>query len=383
MRPRTIKVCHVAVGDVWGGAEAYLCEVIRWLISESDLELSAILLNEGRLVEELQKFSMRVHVVPETNLSNWASLLQIRHIFLNHPFDILHTHKPKDNVLAILAGLISRRSLVVRTVHGLPEPFSGMQYLRMLLHELPNQFCNKFLVDEIIAVSRGLENRLAGYYGANKVLCIHNGISHNHSGTSVDIREIRSGLGVKETDYVIGSVGRLTAVKGHEFFIKAGARLMEHRETMKLLLIGDGPLRKNLEALTLRLGIGDRVIFAGHRDNPRALLQAMDIFVLPSLNEGIPLALLEAMSASRPIVASRVGGIPEVLDHEQTGILVEPGNEHALADACDRLIIDNTLAKRLGAAAHLKAVNHFSSKVMAEKVVAIYRDLFQRQGACH
>ncbi len=379
MSLKRVRVCHLAVGDAWGGAEAYLCELARWVVCESDFELSAIVLNEGRLAEELRKLSVRVLIVSETSSNLLNALAQIVRILREYPCDLIHTHKPKDNVLGVLAGILSCRPLVVRTVHGSPEIFSGITYLKMILHELPNQFCNKFLVDRVIAVSEDLRNRLGQYYGWDKVICIHNGINHQEVCAEVDTSEIRSRLGLGREDYAIGSVGRLTAVKGHEFLIRAAAHLVEGPKTVKVILVGDGPLRKYLEGLALHLGVSKRVIFAGHQEHPRGFLQAMDVFVLPSLNEGIPLALLEAMSARRPIVASRVGGVPEVIEHEQTGLLVESGNEQELAKACNRFISNKLLADTLGSAAHLRVISHFSSEVMGEKVVSLYRYLIRKK----
>jgi L-malate glycosyltransferase len=367
----------LAVGDAWGGAEAYLCELMRWLVREPDFELSAIVLNEGRLAEEVRKLSVRVLIVSETSSSLLNALTQIVRSFREHPCDLIHTHKPKDNVLGVLAGIFSCHPLVVRTVHGSPELFSGIKQLRMILHELPNQFCNKFLVDRVITVSNDLKSRLGRYYGSDKVVCIHNGINYREMNGEEGSSEIRSRLGLSKEDYVIGSLGRLTTVKGHEFLIRAAAHLGEGPKTVKVVLVGDGPLRKHLEELALHLGMAERVIFAGHQEHPRGFLEAMDLFVLPSLNEGIPLALLEAMAACRPIVASRVGGVPEVIEHECTGLLVESGNEQELATACNRFIMDKQLADTVGSAAHLKVISHFSSKVMGEKVVSLYRHLIR------
>lgn len=372
-----IRISHLAVGDTWGGAEEYLAELVRWLASETDLKVSVILLNEGRLAERIRKYSGDVLIVPESETNLLSLTRRVAQILRTYPCDILHTHKPKDNVLGVLAGALSCDPLVARTVHGSPEIFSGVQYLKMILHELPNQFCNKFLVDRIIAVSRDLELRLGTYYGSRKVFYIPNGINCCHAGTPRDIKQLRLKLGVREDDYVIGCVGRLTAVKGQAFLIKALALLLKAQKPAKLILIGEGALRKDLETLSLSLGINDNVIFAGHQEQAREMLHVMDLFVLPSLNEGMPLALLEAMCVSLPIVASRVGGIPEVIEHEKTGILVEPGDEQMLADACDRLRSDQKLSQRLGAASLVKVKMELSSKAMAREVGSLYRSLFR------
>ena len=279
MNPKRFRICHLAVGDAWGGAEAYLSELMRWLVREPDFELSAIVLNDGRLAEELRKLSVRTLIVSETSSNLLNAMTQIVRSFREYPCDLIHTHKPKDNVLGVLAGILSCHPIVVRTVHGSPEIFSGIKQLRLILHELPNQFCNRFLVDRVIAVSNDLKDRLRRYYGSGKVVCIHNGINHQEMCAEEDSSEIRSRLGLDKGDYVIGSVGRLTAVKGHEFLIRAAVHLVEGPRAVKVILVGDGPLRKHLEELALYLGVSERIIFSGHQDHPRGFLQAMDTAV--------------------------------------------------------------------------------------------------------
>lgn len=370
-----IRVSHLAVGDTWGGAEEYLAELVRWLTHEPDFTVSVILLNEGRLAERIRQYSKDVFIVPESETTLLSSARRVAETLKRFPCDILHTHKPKDNVLGVLAGALSSSPLVVRTVHGSPEIFSGVRYLKMILHELPNQFCNMFLVDRVIAVSRDLELRLGAYYGAQKVLYIPNGIDCCHGDTPEDWNKLRLNLGVGESDYVIGCVGRLTAVKGQDFLIKATAPLLKARKSAKLVLIGEGPLRKKLETLALALGVSDNVVFAGHQEQARNMLRVIDLFVQPSLNEGMPLALLEAMAAGLPVIATRVGGIPEVIEDCVSGILVEPGDPDGLALMCRRLMHDAALAERLGQAARARVEERFSSRTMTAEVANVYRRL--------
>lgn len=375
MDTKNIRVCHLAVGDRWGGAEVCLVELMKSLVKQRDLDMSAIVLNHGRLEKELSSLGVQVLVISESEVSLLKTLSKIVHQLKCQQYHIIHSHKPKDNVLGVLAGLLSYRPVIVRTVHGSPELFPGISRIRMALHELPNQVCNRVFVDQVIAVSQDLRTQLAMHYGNNRVVCIHNGISLPEVKFHEEQAQIRSQIGLAKGEFLIGTVGRLSAVKGCEFLIRAVPHLCRICPEFKVLFVGGGPLKSSLERLAASLGIRDRVIFMGHHESPLDIVRAMDVFVLPSLNEGIPLALLEAMSLQRPVVAARVGGVPEVIRHELNGLLIESRDAPAIASACGRLLRDQVLRQSLGEAARIDVERCFSSAVMGEHVATLYRKL--------
>ncbi|MDE3051990.1 MAG: glycosyltransferase, partial [Nitrospirota bacterium] len=140
---------------------------------------------------------------------------------------------------------------------------------------------------------------------------------------------------------------------------------------------GDGSIRLDLMAKTHDLGITENVVFLGHREDTDELLQALDIFVLPSLSEGIPMALLEAMAASRAVVASRVGGIPEIVEDGFEGFLVEPMDPDSLAERCRRLIASPDVARKMGEQARKRVERDFSATAMADRVASVYKELLR------
>lgn len=375
MYTKGIRVCHLAVGDRWGGAEVCLVELMKSLVKQRDLDMSAIVLNHGRLAKELSSLGVQVLVISESEVSLLKTLGKIVHQLRDHQYHVIHSHKPKDNVLGVLAGLLSSRPVIVRTVHGSPEIFPGISRIKMALHELPNQACNRVFVDQVIAVSQDLRSRLSKYYGQSRVVCIHNGISLPHVNCLEGQGQIRSKIGLAKGEFLIGTVGRLSAVKGYEFLIKAIPHLCRICHKFKVLFVGEGPLKGSLERLAESLGVREQVIFMGHHDAPLDIVKELDVFVLPSLNEGIPLALLEAMSLKRPVVATRVGGVPEVIRHESNGLLIESHDEQAIAIACGRLLHDPVLGRSLGETARIDVEKSFSSAVMGDNVAALYRKL--------
>ncbi len=371
---QTLRICHVAMGDLWAGAEVQLATLVAELVRQADLELSVVLFNEGRLAEQLRAMSVSVSVFPE---ETWGTPRLLRELTMHcrkGRFDILHTHKYKDNILGVMAAVRTSVPCVVRTVHGLSEPFCGVQAIRMMVNELVDDWAIRFRVDRLIAVSSEIEATLRARYGEDKVVQIYNGIRLQEVQRAGEPLETRKRIGVDVTCRLIGTVGRLTAVKGQDDFLTCAHELVKRRKDVHFLLVGDGPLRERLEARTKELGLSERVTFLGHRDDTYDLIRSMDIFVLPSLHEGIPMVLLEAMALARPIVATRVGGIPEVVTDRVHGLLVAGGNPVELVDACERFLNDPDIAGSCAQAGQRRAEREFSSARMGAKVAALYRE---------
>jgi glycosyltransferase involved in cell wall biosynthesis len=164
-------------------------------------------------------------------------------------------------------------------------------------------------------------------------------------------------------------------VKGLEIFLKAAHIICRQKPNVKFIIAGDGPLMPALRAQVREYNLDKKVLFLGHRDDGYDILKLIDLFVLPSLNEGIPMVLLEALALARPVIASRVGGIPEVIEDGVSGLLVTPGREDELAQSCVALMDNYNFAQELGIAGRKRVEERFSARVMAEKVAEVYRTL--------
>lgn len=370
-----IKVCHVAMGDLWAGAEVQLATLIYTLAKRPNLELSVVLFNEGRLASELRTIGVPVTVFPETKLNPVTLLRKLAAHCRVGRFDLLHTHKYKDNILGTIAAVLTGIPHVIRTVHGLPEPFEGRQAIQMGLYDLCDELAIRKGVSRLIAVSSQIGQVLVSRYGTEKVVRILNGIRISQVKQNKQLDELRRNLRIEPTCSIVGTVGRLVPVKGHEHFLNAAQRLLKHGQDIRFLIVGDGPLLNRLKDQASDLGISDYVDFLGFRDNTYDIMGAMDVFVLPSLHEGIPMAILEAMALARPIVSSRVGGISEVITDSVHGLLVRPGDPGELAGACLKLLVNRDLAERYGRAGQARAEREFSAESMGIKVEALYREL--------
>jgi glycosyltransferase involved in cell wall biosynthesis len=375
-RGTKLRVCHVAMADLWAGAEVQLAILLRSLGKIADLEVSAILLNRGWLSEELRAAGIKTHVIPETERNPMSIVRELSDYFRRERIDILHTHKYKDNILGALASIYRNIPYRVRTIHGASEPFSEtVPALKMIAYEMVDGAINRWAVDRLLAVSLALKDSLVQRFGVDKVSCIHNAVDISRIRVRRDLVGLRSELGLDQQDFVVGTMCRLVPVKGLEVFLRAARLIRGQTKRAKFIVAGDGPLASRLQTLAQQYGLARDVVFLGHRNDGHDVLGVTDLFVLPSLSEGIPIVLLEALALSRPVVASRVGGIPEVVEHEVSGLLVEAGKEDELARECLRLMDDGVLARRLGCEGRKRVEKEFSAEVMSENVANVYRTL--------
>jgi glycosyltransferase involved in cell wall biosynthesis len=226
---------------------------------------------------------------------------------------------------------------------------------------------------KVVAVSNDVAKRLrAGGVHEQRVIVIPNGVEVCTNNGNDDRK---ASHGFSAGGVVVGAVGRLVPEKGFQYLLQCAPEVLARFPEAKFLLVGDGPLRTDLENLARKLGISSRVIFTGEREDMRALYDRMDIFVLPSLNEGMPMSVLEAMAAMKPVIGTAVGGVPTVVIPEQTGLLVKPADPAALVDAISRLIGDSKLRGSLAEKAQRLVIERYSSREMASKYCSLYHEI--------
>jgi glycosyltransferase involved in cell wall biosynthesis len=256
--------------------------------------------------------------------------------------------------------------VVVRTEH-LPQVITDSEERDEYRSLIPR-------VDRFVCVS---EDARPGFLRAGvppaKLVVVRNGIRHREPRRGR--AAVRSGLGLGARDRVVLTVGRLAEQKGHRSLCRAVPAILERVPNARFLWAGDGPLEGELRALACRLGVDETVRFLGRRDDVPDLLGAADLFVLPSLFEGLPLAVLEAMAAGLPVVATRAGGTAEVVDDGVTGHLVPAGDVAALADAVADLLRHPARARAWGRAGRARFEREFHAGRMARETAEVYRGL--------
>ena len=228
---------------------------------------------------------------------------------------------------------------------------------------------------KIIAVSKSLKDELTEIFGLKpeKITVIHNGVDFNKYSNCVSAVS-KTKLGIKSSDYVIGSVGTLRSVKGYEYLLLSVPKVLQIFPNTKFVIAGDGPLKEELQKLACELNIQHDVIFLGYRKDIPDVLSAFDIFVLPSLTEGSPNALLEAMASSKPVIATKVGGIPEIILDGTTGVLVPSKNSAKLSVAILDLLEDENKRIAMGNAGFERVKEHFSPEATARKYEQVYEE---------
>ena len=373
-----VRVCHVAMGDLWAGAEVQLLALMTYLVRMKGFDWSVILFNEGRLAEELRKLSLSVTVISEKHHNFLTIAYRLAKAFRYIRPDIVHTHKYKDTILGATVARCMGVPHVVRVVHGMSEPFRGLRNLKMIFYTMVDRLVTGRLIDKVIAVSSDIENTLVQIYRAKRVLRIHNGIDLEAVQVMTQRREKRKEWRIDEQSALIGTVGRLVPVKGHTVLLEALRILHESNRTVKLLIVGDGPLRGQLEREVRNLGLERSVIFAGHQAQSYDFINMMDVFVLPSLHEGIPMVLLEALALQRPVVATCVGGIPEIISQGETGLLAQPADAVSLAESIRQFIEDRSRAVRVGKAGRTRVEKEFNAQIMAKKTMDMYETVLSK-----
>ena len=379
---REIQVCHIMSADLWAGAEVQVATVASYLVKRPDVNLTAVLLNEGPLARELRRLGVAVTIVDETRNNALRILVRLTRFLRANDFEVVHTHRYKDTVLGAIAAKLAGVPHVIRTVHGLSEPMRGWDRAKAWAYEALDRATLRCFADRIIAVSERMADTLkdAGYR-PTAITHIHNGIDLRTVRATRTPEDVRRELGIDSRALLIGTAGRLSPVKGHAYLLRAVRHILEKESDARLLIVGSGPLQGELLALARDLRVDDACLFVGHRADVYDLIAAMDIFVLPSLDEGIPMALLEAMALGRPVVATSVGGIPEIVTHRTAGLLVESRDEQALAKACLELALDRDWAQTLGARARRLVEREFSHTRSGQALVDVYRDVAVRREA--
>jgi glycosyltransferase involved in cell wall biosynthesis len=301
-------------------------------------------------------------------------VVQIRSFLRRERPDIVHTHQIGALFYAGLAARGVRGTTVVHTEHGVHYP--GRFRFRFLARLAGLHASRFFCVSQDIA-AKVLENRVAP---RSKVRFIPNGIDVRRFDAGGDRPQLRRSLGLPPDAPVIGTVGRLAPIKRQDLLIRAFAGLRRRVPGAHLLLVGDGPSMADLRRLADALDLGGCMTFAGYQTRPESYLLAMDLFALTSRSEGMPLAVLEAWAVGIPVVAARVGGLPELIAHDETGLLVEPGDETALEAAFAGLILDPPRSRRIGRAGRDRVLAHFDVRTTASAYDHHYRTLLGRIG---
>jgi len=365
-----IKICHIISGDLWAGAEVMAYYLLKGLKGYNKLSLSAILLNKGKLDEEIRKQGIRVYVVEEHNKSFFNILMDIRNIIKKLSPDVLHSHRYKENIIAFLISRSIRGLKLIATQHGLPEVNRGSTSLKHRMISRWNLFMLSKYFYRVVVVSQDIkelfEKKIKFDY--KKISIIHNGIM---------ITDIPPKLDNRGT-FVIGSAGRVFPVKDYPFMVEIANEVLKKTKDISFQLAGDGPDRPRLEALIKRYGIDRQFVLKGHLSDMSEFYKGLNLYLNTSIHEGIPMSILEAMAHGLPVIAQNVGGLHEIVDDGIQGYLVNEKDPGAFADKCILLYKNKVLWKKMSQAAREKVARNFSVPNMAQQYHNLYTSVVSK-----
>ena len=371
----TTHILHIASGDLWAGAEVQLFTLAKALNNKQGIIISVILLNHGTLEHKLLKNDINVTVLDESTLNGFQILWRLVTVIRKTKPDIVHTHRVKENVLGSIAALFSNIP-TIRTQHGAPEHKPAWFHITKRLFPFTDNLCGRFLQKKIIAVSDDLAGILQETLPADKIKVIENGIDLNSPATIDKTANPKIKPG---TSFRIGIAGRLVPVKRMDIFIRSAAELLNNHPELNISfhIFGDGPLRTELEVLSQKLNTEKIVHFEGHCENMQQEQKNLDVLLITSDHEGLPMILLEAMALKTAVIAHAVGGIPRVLNQGECGVLISDHQPSAYADAIYQLIKNPDSRKKYinNAFNHVNA--HYSNEQNAKAYHAIYTRLIK------
>jgi len=372
---KKIRVLQMIDQPFLGGGQRHLLSLARSL-DRRRFEVAVCSRGGGPLVEELRSSGIPHFPVGFQKTVSRTLIRDIRGILETHRFDILHTHGGVAGLYGRWAARKSRVPAIVHTLHGIHylyyrNPFQKIAYIRL------ERFLSRF-TDAVIFVSdadrdKGEKYRLAPK-SAMKV--IKNGIDFSAFSSQASRSALSEEFPDSSGGPVLGTVARLHRQKGLEFFIRGAGEILREIPSADIWIIGDGPLRSSLQKLIEELGLTRQVHLLGGRQHIQAYLARFDAMVLPSLWEGLPYVLLEAAALAKPVVATAIDGIEELIEDEKTGLLVPVGDPLMLAKAAVRVLRDRNLAARLGERLRERVSQTYTLERMVDQIQWSYEEIY-------
>lgn len=362
-----VKVCHIISGDLWAGAEVMAFNLLKGLLRYNDLELSVILLNEGRLAEEIRGLNIPVEVFDESKMSFFQIFLAIKKALNRGVPDIIHSHRYKENVLTYLVSKIKKGIKLIGTQHGITEVYDDNSDLKHQMISKLNFSVLSKCFQNIVAVSKDIQRTFINQYRfrEDKIRIIHNGI---------EIPEDIPDRG-RKNPFVIGSSGRLFPVKDYPLMIEIAREVSKKTNNIRFELAGDGPERLKIENLIKKNGLDGIFHLQGFVDDISSFYKGLDLYINTSIHEGIPMSVLEAMSYGVPVICPKVGGLTEILEDEGEGFLMNGRNPEEYAKKCITLFENDSLRRQMSLAARKRIIKEFSLEHMAQQYYNLYQDV--------
>jgi glycosyltransferase involved in cell wall biosynthesis len=361
----------LATGGTGGAQESYTGLLLR--LDRSAYEVRALSLSSGSAVQRLRRLGLEVEVIEEAD--DEAAVRELTAYLVRNEIDLLHAHMFRAEVVGARAAVAAETAVVMATVHSSrvrsPEDVATLAALTPVM-------------DRLIVPSASIVAKVrAEGRGTASFSVIPNGVDLDRFDLPLGACTLRREFGIPGGAPLLGVVARLEPEKGHRYLIEAMPAILRGAPETWLVIVGEGSLEGELRSLAAMLPgrVRERVVFTGRREDVAAITGEIDVAVLPSLREAQGISILEAMARRKPVVASAVGGIPEVLTNGLDGLLVPPADPAALAKACIRLACSSELRARMGEAGRATVEARFSLDAMVRQIEEVYDEELVRAGA--
>ncbi len=387
-----IKIIHVITRFDKGGSSEntfltvrgldktrYEVILIKGLSHESQTGVSETGAIQSNL-EEAKRNDVRILTLPELvrrihPINDFKALLRLIKIFREERPHIVHTHTSKAGILGRWAAHLAGAPVIIHTPHG--HVFWGYFGKGITAIYIFLERVTAYITDKIITLTEQekKDHLKYGIAPENKFAVIHSGVDlSKFSDVPVDTAEMKDQLGIPPGVFVVGTVGRLTPVKGHQCLIEAAKKALAAQPGMVFIFLGDGELMNELKTQATASGINDKIRFLGWRPDVAEIMSTFDVFVLPSLNEGMGKVLVEAMAMGKPVIASCIGGIPDLVTNDENGLLFAPADTEAIAKSIEILYRYPGKRKEMGEKGKTIAME-YSADSMIQKIDRLYSEL--------
>jgi glycosyltransferase involved in cell wall biosynthesis len=366
-----LVTAHIVLALDVGGLERVVLNLVGHGVKHGQAEHVVCVERLGTLVPQIEEAGAQIHCVDKGPGLRLRMIGELRRLFREIRPDVVHTHQTGALFYAGPAAKRERVPVIVHTEHG--NHYNHAPFRTRMLAKFAAMYSQRFFcVSTEIAdtiVRRGIAPR-------RKVSVIANGIETEKFAIRIDTTELKRSLGIPPGAQIVGTVGNLREVKRQDVLIRGFAAVSEiNGQQPHLVIVGEGDLREQLTTLAAELGVADRVHLVGRQTNPEHFLQLMDVFSLTSRSEGMPMAILEAWATGLPVVASRVGGLPELIEEQRTGVMFESGNVSQLTGHLRNLLQDREKSRQMGLAGQELVRARYDVSAMADTYHRQYMEL--------
>ena len=361
----------VRTGRADGGMERGIINIADHLPNEFRVSVCA-LDSEETFSQRMGRKDVEYYLLPKSGAGiDWSLIWRLARLFQQIKVDLVHSHNWGTFIYAVMAAAWARLP-VVHGEHG------GQLALSEETHALKLRTKRMLSrrIDRLVTVNPAMAEEWAAYgMPPHKIAWIPNGVDVDRFRPRADVRQLRRRFNLPEDGFIVGTVARLDPIKQQDILVEAFARLACRRCDCHLAFMGDGPSKEKLRNLAHRLGIAHRISWLGKRHDPELFLPALDVFAFPSLSEGMPFAVLEAMASGVPVVCSDLLGHRILLEKDDEGILIHPCNPQSLAEALDQLFQNRDRRHALANAARKKVLAQFNMSRMVAEYARLYRQV--------